>query len=102
MPVIFTGVSAYADYGYIFIQETTGPCLSCLFPDVIDDARYPCPATPAMSDVLQAVGALTAYALDALATSRPSHWNYRTVRLSNGSLDANASLSRRLTCDAAH
>jgi molybdopterin/thiamine biosynthesis adenylyltransferase len=102
IPVIFTAVSADADHGYVFVQREKGPCLGCLFPDLLDEARYPCPATPAMSDVLQVAGALAAFALDSLLTARLCVWNYRTVRLSDGSPDASGSLSVRLTCDAAH
>jgi len=37
IPVIFTAVSADTDHGYVFIQEPTGPCFGCLFPDAVDD-----------------------------------------------------------------
>lgn len=36
IPVIFTAVSADADHGYVFVQEPSGPCFGCLFPDAVD------------------------------------------------------------------
>src|SRR5712692_362854 len=63
IPLIFTAVSADADLGYVFVQEVKGPCIGCLFPDMADDERYPCPGTPAVVDILQAIGALAVYAL---------------------------------------
>ena len=60
IPAIFTAVSADGDHGYVFVQEATGPCFGCVFPDAIDNRSYWCPATPVIADILQAVGALTA------------------------------------------
>jgi molybdopterin/thiamine biosynthesis adenylyltransferase len=85
-PVIFTAVSADADHGYVFIQAATGPCFGCLFPDAVDSRTFPCPATPAIADILQAVGALTVYAVDTCLLSRPRKWNYRRIWLSDGVL----------------
>ena len=76
-PVIFTAVSADADHGYVFVQESSGPCFGCLFPDAVDSRSFPCPATPAIADILQAVGALTVYAVDTCLMNRPRSWNYR-------------------------
>ena len=64
IPVIFTAVSADADHGYVFVQAAAGPCFGCLFPDAVDSRTYECPSTPAVADILQAVGALTVYAVD--------------------------------------
>jgi molybdopterin/thiamine biosynthesis adenylyltransferase len=102
IPIIFTAVSANADHGYVFVQEETGPCLGCLFPDVMDDTHFPCPATPAMSDVLQAVGAFTAFALDSILTARPHVWNYRAITLSNSSFDWDVRLPVREICESVH
>lgn len=102
IPVIFTAVSADAEHGYVFVQEPEGPCLGCLFPDLMNDSLFPCPATPAMSDVLQASGAFTAYALDSILTARPRVWNYRAITLSNGSFDGGVCLSVREICDSVH
>jgi molybdopterin/thiamine biosynthesis adenylyltransferase len=58
IPAIFTAVSRDGDHGYVFVQEKEGSCIACLFPDMVNDDRYPCPGTPAIADILQAVGAL--------------------------------------------
>jgi adenylyltransferase/sulfurtransferase len=83
IPVIFTAVSADADHGYVFVQEPAGACIACLFPDMVNDERYPCPGTPAIADVLQAVGSIAVYALDTILMNRPRVWNYRRVSLSD-------------------
>jgi molybdopterin/thiamine biosynthesis adenylyltransferase len=98
IPVIFTAVSADADHGYVFIQEPSGPCFGCLFPDAIDSRTYACPATPAIADILQAVGALTVYAVDTSLMSRPREWNYRRLRFSNGDWDSGNEIEVRSDC----
>jgi len=55
---VFTAVSTNGDHGYIFVQGREGPCIACMFPDMINDERFPCPGTPAIADILQALGAL--------------------------------------------
>ena len=97
-PVIFTAVSRDGDHGYVFVQGKEGPCIACLFPDMTDDDRYPCPGTPAIADILQAVGALAVYAVDTLLLARPRTWNYRRVSLSDGSLDGAAMVPARKNC----
>jgi adenylyltransferase/sulfurtransferase len=98
IPVIFTAVSRDADHGYVFVQDADGTCIGCLFPDMINDDGYPCPGTPAIADILQALGSLAVYALDTLLMKRPRKWNYRCVRLSDGSHDATAMISTRDNC----
>ena len=83
IPVIFSAVSRDGDHGYIFVQERSGPCICCLFPDITDDDRYPCPGTPAIADVLQAIGAMVVYAVDSLLVNRNRVWNYRRVSLAD-------------------
>jgi molybdopterin-synthase adenylyltransferase len=97
-PVIFTAVSRDGDHGYVFMQNKTGPCLACIFPDMINDDRYPCPGTPAIADILQAVGSLAVYAVDALLMRRARMWNYRRISLSDGSLDGAAMIPAREGC----
>jgi molybdopterin/thiamine biosynthesis adenylyltransferase len=97
-PVIFTAVSADADHGYVFVQNTGGPCIGCMFPDMVNDDRYPCPGTPAIADILQAVGALAVYALDTLLMNRPRHWNYRRITLSDAELDGGSMVPPREGC----
>jgi hypothetical protein len=81
IPVIFTAVSLSGDYGYVLVQDKAGPCIACMFPDMINDDRYPCPGTPAIAEILQAVGSLTVYAVDTLLMNRRRTWNYRRVSL---------------------
>jgi molybdopterin-synthase adenylyltransferase len=98
IPVIFAAVSLDGDHGYVFVQGKTGPCLACMFPDMINDDRYPCPGTPAIADILQAVGSLAIYAVDTLLMQRPRIWNYRRISLSDGSLDGAAMILAREGC----
>ena len=98
IPVVFTAVSRDADHGYVFVQDINGTCIGCMFPDMINDDRYPCPGTPAIADILQAVGSLAVYALDTLLMKRSRNWNYRRVHLSDGSNDACALISTRPNC----
>jgi molybdopterin/thiamine biosynthesis adenylyltransferase len=98
VPIIFTAVSADGDHGYAFVQEKEGACIACLFPDIADDDRYPCPGTPAIADILQAVGALAVYALDTLLMKRPRCWNTRRISLSDSALDGAPRISARQGC----
>lgn len=98
IPVIFTAVSADADHGYVFVQERTGPCFGCLFPDAVDSRTYTCPATPAIADILQAVGALTVYAVDTCVVDRPRKWNYRRMFLSDGQWNTGIVINTRGDC----
>jgi molybdopterin/thiamine biosynthesis adenylyltransferase len=87
-PLIFTAVSAAADHGYTFVQERSGACFGCTFPDAINDSSFPCPGSPAIVEILQAVGALAIYAIDSCLMGRPRSWNYRNIHLSNSSWDS--------------
>jgi molybdopterin/thiamine biosynthesis adenylyltransferase len=98
IPVIFTGVSRDGDCGYVFVQEKHGPCIGCLYPDMTDDDRYPCPGTPAIADILQAVGSLAVYAVDTLLMKRSRKWNYRRVCLSDATGDGAAIVESRSGC----
>ncbi len=98
IPVIFTAVSRDGDHGYVFVQGPEGPCIACLFPDMTDDDRYPCPGTPAIADILQAVGALAVYAVDTLLMKRPRNWNYRRLSLSDGTTDGSSMIPSRAGC----
>lgn len=96
--VIFTAVSRDGDHGYVFVQGSEGPCIACLYPDMTDDDRYPCPGTPAVADILQAVGALVVYAVDTLLVKRPRNWNYRRLSLSDGTTDGSSMIPARSDC----
>jgi molybdopterin/thiamine biosynthesis adenylyltransferase len=98
VPVIFTAVSINGDHGYVFVQDKAGPCIGCLFPDMVNDDRYPCPGTPAIADILQAVGSLAVYAVDTLLTERPRSWNYRRISLADGTLDGVTRVPTRQDC----
>lgn len=98
IPVIFCAVSADANHGYVFVQEQEGPCLGCVFPDMADDHRYPCPGTPAVVDILQGVGALAVYAVDTVLMSRPRTWNYRRISLADASFDTATTVPSRQGC----
>jgi molybdopterin/thiamine biosynthesis adenylyltransferase len=98
IPVIFAAVSRDPDHGYVFVQEKEGPCIACLFPDIVNDDRYPCPGTPAVADILQAVGSLAVYAFDTLIISRRRAWNYRRISLSDQGLDGGFLISKRKEC----
>lgn len=96
--MIFTAVSRDGDHGYVLVQGRKGPCIGCMFPDMVNDDRYPCPGTPAIADILQAVGSLAVYAMDTLLMQRPRAWNYRRISLSDGSLDGTGLVPAREDC----
>jgi molybdopterin/thiamine biosynthesis adenylyltransferase len=98
VPVIFTAVSLDGDHGYVFVQDSAGPCLACLFPDMCNDDCYPCPGTPAIADILQSVGALAVYAIDSLLMNRRRLWNYRRISLADGANDGAALVPERVHC----
>lgn len=98
VPVIFAAVSISGDHGYVFVQDANGPCIACMFPDMANDDRYPCPGTPAIADILQVVGALAGYAVDTLLMKRIRAWNYRSVRLSDGAFDGGMVVPSRKDC----
>ena len=97
-PAIFVAVSADCNHGYVFVQEAQGACLGCLYPDMINDQRYPCPGTPAVADILGVVAALAVYAAGSLVMGRPRNWNYRRVYLPDGASDASALIPTRVGC----
>lgn len=98
IPVVFTAVSRDGDHGYVFVQARRGACIGCMFPDLVNDDRFPCPGTPAIADILQAVGSLATYAVDTLLMSRRRAWNYRRVSLYDGSSDGSSWISRSRHC----
>jgi hypothetical protein len=63
-----------------------------------DDHHYPCPGTPAIADILQAVGALAVYAVDTVLMKRPRFWNYRRITLSDDALDRGSIVPARPDC----
>ncbi len=97
--VIFAAVSRDGDHGYVFVQERQGACIGCLFPDMADDQRYPCPGTPAIADILQTICGMVVYAVDTLVAGRRKTWTYRSVALSDARLEGSARVAERLRCD---
>jgi hypothetical protein len=79
-------------------RQIEGPCLACLYPDIADDNRYPCPGTPAVADILQLVGALAVFVVDTILMRRVRLWNYRRVCLSDRDLDGASRLQFRQQC----
>jgi molybdopterin-synthase adenylyltransferase len=102
IPLVFTAVSGDTDHGYVFIQETAGPCIGCLFPDIEEDKIFPCPGTPAIAEILQLMGALVTYGIDSLLTGRKRVWNYRALHLSSGEWDSALRLSSASSCVVCH
>lgn len=98
VPVIVTGVSREADHGYVFVQQSTGPCFRCVFPDA-DNSGAPCPRTAAMIDILQVVGALASFAVDTILVGRHRAWNLRRVWLQDGQWDGFLRLDSTCHCD---
>lgn len=98
IPVVFCAVSRDGDLGYVFVQEKDGPCLGCLYPDIADDDRFPCPGTPAIADILQGIGSLAIYTIDTLVTTRSRLWNYRRISLSDQNADGSMNISVRTAC----
>lgn len=97
IPALFTGFSADADRAYVFVQDPTGACWGCLFPDeAVDDTRFPCAA--ATLDLPAVVGGLIAYAVDSLLMGRPRAWTYREVSLSGVTPDHAGRVARRADC----
>lgn len=97
-PVIFMGISAEGDHGYVFRQGKAGACLGCLFPDIAGNEQFPCPATPAISDIIQLVGALAVYAVDAELMGRSCDWNYRSEYLYSGQGSCASDIPVRSSC----
>ena len=98
IPVIFSAVSADGDHGYVFVQEKDGACIGCVFPDMVHDESYPCPGTPAIADILQAVGALSVYAVDTLLMNRKRNWSYRRVSISDSASCGGSVIAKRSGC----
>lgn len=98
IPVIFAAVSRDGDCGYVFAQARRAACLGCLYPDLADDDRFPCPGTPAIADILQATGSFAVYAVDTFLMTRRRSWNYRRISLYNGSRDASSWICRSRNC----
>lgn len=98
IPVVFLAVSADADHGYVFVQDKDGPCLGCLLPDSVNDETYPCPGTPAISDILHLTGAMAVYAVDTCLVPRRLTWSYRRICLADAAWDSAQRIAVRPDC----
>lgn len=62
------------------------------------DARYPCPGTSAIADILLLVAALAGCAADTVISNHKRTWHYRSVRLLDAETDAAFKLPIRHGC----
>lgn len=102
LPVLFIAVSRDADQGYVFVQEPSGPCFGCLFPESLTNDTHPCPGIPAIKDILKLVGGLALFAVDTVLMERRRNWNFRLIRLGGFLADQASSVTRRSDCPICH
>ena len=100
VPVIFSAVSETADFGWVFVQEPTGPCVGCVYPGIADAGieRQPCRPVPAAADILHVLGGIVLYAIDSLLMQRPRDWNFRSVHLVGSTPDVIDRVTPRAGC----
>ncbi|PWU11726.1 MAG: hypothetical protein C5B51_02100 [Terriglobia bacterium] len=101
-PVIFLAVSADADHGYVFVQEPTGACIGCLFPDIGEEGRFPCPCTPAIIDILQVLCGIAVCAISTTFGAGLATWNYYRFSFSGSSTGGSAMIPGRPGCGLCH
>lgn len=80
-PVIFTGLDANANTGYVFIQEPGGACIGCALPNVVGDKGEPCPNTPAVIDLVKIISGFVLFSIDSTIMKRKRNWNFRQIFL---------------------
>ena len=98
-PVVYLGVDELADHGYVFVQESVGPCFACLFPHALnEDDGGQCAKVGAVKDILKVVGGIALSAVDSLLMARMRAWNFREVSLAGFVPDATKMLARRDSC----
>ncbi len=104
VPLITTAVSLDGDGGYVQAQKLGEACWGCAFPrdkriqHDLDNYREPCPASPAIKDILMLVSGAAVYALDTLFMDRPISWNYREFHLAGFMPDTVTHIERRPDC----
>ncbi len=100
IPVVFTAVNEASDYGWVFVQEVSGPCLGCVFPRTAAalGQREPCRLSPAVLDIIRVVSGLVLYAVDSLIMPRGRRWTFREVNLVGGAPDCVVTTSFRPGC----
>ncbi|MBI1973977.1 ThiF family adenylyltransferase [Candidatus Micrarchaeota archaeon] len=101
-PVIFLAVAENCDNGYVFVQEPSGPCFGCLFPEALvedPNRRFPC-KVPAILDINTVLAGLALYAVRTLLSEAPRNWNYWEIFV-DGSIPARPRVvTRRADCPA--
>jgi molybdopterin/thiamine biosynthesis adenylyltransferase len=100
IPVIFTAVDEQASWGWIFVQEASGPCLTCLLPYMANagDEPTPCTASQGTVDILRVMSGHVLYAIDTLLMPRPRDWNSRSVFLRGDVADCRERIPARRGC----
>lgn len=101
IPAVFCGVSDDANWGYVFVQEASSEsaCFGCAFPEKINDAKQPCPGTPACADILKVIGGYAIYAIDSLLMPRKRNWNLRYEFMAGFLEDAARKVERDPNCE---
>ncbi len=98
VPLVILGVSNDGSHGYAFVQERGGACFGCLFPDAVESLREPCPAVPAVKDILKVVAGLALYAVDSLVMDRKRIWHYKQIFLDGSLPERSFPVKRRPGC----
>ena len=98
IPALFGGASTAADNAYVFVQETGGACFGCAFPDEVNNARSPCPGSPAIKDLFKGLACLALYATDSLVMQRPRRWQLYILCPADATFTVSGSVDRRPDC----
>jgi molybdopterin/thiamine biosynthesis adenylyltransferase len=98
LPLVILGVSNDGSHGYVFVQEVGGACFGCLFPDAVENLREPCPAMPAVKDILKVVAGIALYAVDSLLMDRKRSWHYKQIFLDGSLGERSFRVERRPAC----
>jgi len=81
-PVVFSGTSATANMGWVFVQQPGQACLRCAFPAVKISGQAPCGGMS--GDIAEVVAGIASYAVDTLAFDHPDRrrtWNLFKIDL---------------------
>jgi len=81
-PVVFSGIAATANAGWVFVQEPGKACLRCSFPEVEVSGVAPCGGM--CGDIADVIAGIVSYAVDTLAIDHPDRkrsWNLYLIEL---------------------
>lgn len=100
IPAVFVAVDATASWGWVFVQEPTGACLTCYLPYLARTGQdpTPCPPSPGTVDILKVVTGIVLYATDSLLMDRKRNWNSRSVFLRGDVADCAERIVQRSNC----